>query len=131
MDLLNTIPLIQAVKKFIERKCKCHGPTATCSTRTCWDELKEFRLTGSYLKSKYDKAVRVTVKQDGSIVKADTVDYSLETPSQEQLVFLEPSPNYCSHNSQTGFILYILYSVVNYFTCNWLQKWVISVTQTC
>ena len=101
-SLLSHCIHIQAVRKFIQRKCKCHGPTATCSTRTCWDELKDFRHTGIYLKSLYNAAIQVTVRQDGSIIKALSEEHEPEIPSREQLVFLEPSPNYCEYNPQSG-----------------------------
>ena len=90
------------MKKFVTRKCKCHGPTATCPTKTCWDELDNFRKTGMYLKKQYDIAAHVSVKQDGSIMKTDLGTNDLGKPDKNRLVFLETSPNYCVQSPDTG-----------------------------
>ena len=86
----------------MKRKCKCHGPTATCPTKTCWDELESFRRTGEYLKKQFDEAAHVTVRQDGSITKIASKKTEPNRPSKDQLVFLETSPNYCVKNPETG-----------------------------
>nr|AGR51128.1 wingless-type MMTV integration site family, member eta [Lethenteron camtschaticum] len=39
--------------------CKCHGVSGSCTTRTCWATLPQFREVGSALKRKYDEAVHV------------------------------------------------------------------------
>ncbi|XP_061437020.1 protein Wnt-7b-like [Lethenteron reissneri] len=39
--------------------CKCHGVLGSCTTRTCWATLPQFREVGSALKRKYDEAVHV------------------------------------------------------------------------
>jgi len=101
---------LQAVRKFITRKCKCHGPTETCPTRTCWDELANFGSTGEYLKRLYNKADHVTIRQDGSIMKANPEKASGKY-RKDRLVFLESSPNYCIQNPDTGKSYVIFFGV--------------------
>ena len=94
----------KAVKKFVKRKCKCHGQTASCPTRTCWDELEDFRQTGYYLKNQFNKAAKGTVRQDGSIMRVGS-NGSHKQLKRDQMVYLESSPNYCEKNLATGWLL--------------------------
>ncbi|XP_039265163.2 protein Wnt-2b-A-like isoform X1 [Styela clava] len=107
MNLHNNRAGRRAVKKFVKRQCKCHGKTGSCYLRTCWEAMGEFRLTGDYLKAKYNNAVRVTVTHNGpntavetggELVSAD----KLNPPSKNDLVYLENSPNYCTRNAKIG-----------------------------
>jgi len=50
INLHNNLIGRKAVKKFVKRKCRCHGPTSTCPIRTCFQILEDFRMTGNYLK---------------------------------------------------------------------------------
>ena len=86
----------------MKRKCKCHGPTASCPTRTCWDELEDFRKTGDHLRKQFDKAAHVTVKQDGSIMRVHSGTHVHRRLNRDHLVYLESSPNYCEKNLETG-----------------------------
>ena len=40
-------------------ECKCHGISASCTTRTCWKALPSIRHIGHKLKEYYSAAVRV------------------------------------------------------------------------
>uniref|UniRef100_H2ZIP3 Protein Wnt n=1 Tax=Ciona savignyi TaxID=51511 RepID=H2ZIP3_CIOSA len=102
MNLHNNRAGRKTVKAFKKRKCKCHGATDTCPLRTCWEELDEFRLTGNYLKRKYDGAVRVTVRQGSREMTLHTTVSSHKPPTKRDLVYLEDSPNYCIRSEATG-----------------------------
>lgn len=43
----------------MEVKCRCHGLSGSCSLKTCWLALPDFRHIGAYLKRKYDVAVHL------------------------------------------------------------------------
>ena len=107
------------MRKFINRKCKCHGPTATCPTKTCWDELASFGKTGEYLKKLYNKADHVTIRQDGSIMKANP-DKENDKSSKDKLVYLETSPNYCVENPDTGKNFEFNRQRINMVNCNYI-----------
>ncbi|MEQ2181895.1 Protein Wnt-2b [Goodea atripinnis] len=50
-----------AVKRFMNMECKCHGVSGSCTLRTCWMALSDFRKTGDYLRRKYNGAVEIVI----------------------------------------------------------------------
>ena len=97
----------------MQRQCKCHGVSGSCSIQTCWDQLADFRIIGSLLKKKYLDAVRVDYVRgqliDGQIASANNNQEDSETLSDQptmlkrrDLVYLEKSPDYCNANSTIG-----------------------------
>nr|ACC38469.1 Wnt8 [Scaphechinus mirabilis] len=97
----------KAVKQTLERTCKCHGVSGSCSMQTCWNQLANFRAIGEQVKRKYSKAVRVDFISgrliDGNRAEdrssRDAMPASL---SRKDLVFLETSPDYCRANMTIG-----------------------------
>uniref|UniRef100_UPI00358E41BF protein Wnt-2b-like n=1 Tax=Myxine glutinosa TaxID=7769 RepID=UPI00358E41BF len=90
----------KAVKRFVSRECKCHGVSGSCSLRTCWYALAELRRSGDFLRRRYDGAVRVALNQDGSgFIVADR---HFKQPSKSDLVYSEPSPDYCVQDQDVG-----------------------------
>lgn len=47
---------------MVNRTCKCHGVSGSCSVKTCWHKLAVFSDTASVIKSKYDNAIQVNVE---------------------------------------------------------------------
>lgn len=88
----------QAVIKFTEKLCKCHGISGTCSVRTCWKSLKSFNEIGRFLRKRYDGAVQVTLQQKGSIM----TDNNFKPFTKFDLVYFEPSPDYCVEDKTIG-----------------------------
>lgn len=43
----------------MERRCRCHGLSGSCSIKTCWLALPSFELIGAYLKRKYESSVHL------------------------------------------------------------------------
>lgn len=88
--------------------CKCHGVSGSCSIRTCWKELSDFKTIGNYLKRKYIRAVMVDA-QNGQLRKGNSAQRRDERDilqiSRHDLVYLEESPDFCKANiaySATG-----------------------------
>lgn len=55
------------VQKAIERKCRCHGLSGSCQFRTCWDQLLDFEVIASHLKSVYlANSIKVESRNSGS-----------------------------------------------------------------
>ncbi|KAF6020003.1 WNT8B [Bugula neritina] len=95
----------RAVRRTLKLTCKCHGVSGSCSIRTCWKELPEFRTVGDYLKRKYFRAVMVDAR-NGQLRKGNSVQRRDERDilqiSKQDLVYLEHSPNFCTANSDYG-----------------------------
>ncbi|KAJ8261697.1 hypothetical protein GJAV_G00157290 [Gymnothorax javanicus] len=68
----------QAVAKTMSTDCRCHGVSGSCAVKTCWRTLAPFERVGSFLKERYEASV------------------------QDELVFLNKSPNYCVEDRRSG-----------------------------
>lgn len=95
----------QAVKRTLLLSCKCHGVSGSCSIRTCWKELPEFRRVGDYIKKKYFRAVMVDA-QNGQLKKGNSAHRRDERDilqiSKHHLVYLESSPDFCKRSAVYG-----------------------------
>ena len=54
--------ILQIVRKLLKKDCLCHGISGSCSLRTCWKTLPQFREVGDTLKMKYKKAKMVVAQ---------------------------------------------------------------------
>jgi len=61
--------------------------------RTCWHQLPSFSETGDRLKDRYDGASLVKFNRQGTTLIA--ANRRFKRPTNDDLVFFEPSPNYC------------------------------------
>ncbi|XP_075881337.1 protein Wnt-2b-A-like isoform X3 [Nelusetta ayraudi] len=93
MNLHNNRCGRMAVKRFMKSECKCHGVSGSCSLRTCWRTMSDFRRTGDYLRKKYNTATEVTMNQDGTGFMV--ADRSFKGSTKNELVYVENSPDYC------------------------------------
>uniref|UniRef100_A0A8C4R8Y7 Protein Wnt n=1 Tax=Eptatretus burgeri TaxID=7764 RepID=A0A8C4R8Y7_EPTBU len=99
MNLHNNEAGRRAVYGLANVTCKCHGVSGSCSLKTCWLQLADFRSVGTQLKERYDlaKVVRVTRKS-----RLEPRNRKLGTPTPTDLVHLESSPDYCARNGSSG-----------------------------
>ncbi|MEE6478046.1 hypothetical protein FKM82_011721 [Ascaphus truei] len=88
-----------AVYKLADVACKCHGVSGSCSLKTCWLQLADFRKVGEHLKEKYDSAAAMRLNRRS---KLEQVNQRFNSPTAEDLVYLDPSPDYCLRNETTG-----------------------------
>ncbi|MEQ2181960.1 Protein Wnt-2b, partial [Goodea atripinnis] len=100
MNLHNNRCGRMAVKRFMKLECKCHGVSGSCSLRTCWLAMSDFRRTGDYLRRKYNTAIEVTMNQDktGFMV----ADKDFQGTTKNELVYVENSPDYCVRDRVAG-----------------------------
>ncbi|KAB0388800.1 hypothetical protein E2I00_002141, partial [Balaenoptera physalus] len=78
--------------------CKCHGVSGSCSLKTCWLQLADFRKVGDALKEKYDSAAAMRLNSRGKLVQ---VNSRFNSPTTQDLVYIDPSPDYCFKTVQT------------------------------
>ncbi|KAK0040959.1 protein Wnt-2b-A [Biomphalaria pfeifferi] len=100
MNLHNNRAGRRAIKKFRKLECKCHGVSGSCTIRTCWLAMQEFRLVGSHLKTRYNGATLVMMKQNGASLIVANKNH--KKPTRSDLVYLESSPDYCLENPEVG-----------------------------
>ncbi|KAL1423829.1 hypothetical protein MTO96_003743 [Rhipicephalus appendiculatus] len=77
-----------AVRKTTQRTCRCHGPSGTCTMKTCWMKLGEMSAVGRRLRKAYDRAH--LVHSNRGAPKWPEV--------KKVLVYAVPSGNYCRTN---------------------------------
>ena len=61
MNLHNNEAGRQHVASEMRQECKCHGMSGSCTVKTCWMRLPNFRVVGDNLKDRFDGASRVMV----------------------------------------------------------------------
>lgn len=84
----------------MKSECKCHGVSGSCSLRTCWRTMSDFRRTGDYLRKKYNTAIEVTMNQDGTGFMV--ADKNFRGSTKNELVYVENSPDYCLMDRTVG-----------------------------
>lgn len=97
----------QAVRDSLQKHCKCHGVSGSCSLQTCWMAVPSFSRVAAHLRQQYDHAIRIDFEAGhGKLVLGNSasglVQRSTPTVPSEKLVFLEESPDYCKVNNTTG-----------------------------
>lgn len=97
-ELAHLLP--QAVKRFLKQECKCHGVSGSCTLRTCWLAMADFRKTGDYLWRKYNGAIQVVMNQDGT--GFTVANKRFKKPTKNDLVYFENSPDYCIKDRDAG-----------------------------
>ena len=89
----------QTVSDLANVSCKCHGVSGSCSLKTCWLQLADFRKVGEALKEKYDSAAAMKLNTRGKLVQMHS---KFNAPTSHDLVYIEASPDYCLKNQSTG-----------------------------
>uniref|UniRef100_A0A8D3E6X6 Protein Wnt n=1 Tax=Scophthalmus maximus TaxID=52904 RepID=A0A8D3E6X6_SCOMX len=89
-----------AVKRFMKLECKCHGVSGSCTLRTCWMAMSDFRKTGDFLRRKYNGAIEVTMNQDGTGFAV--ANKAFRKATKNDLVYFENSPDYCLQDKSAG-----------------------------
>lgn len=101
MNLHNNEAGREAVREKMETICRCHGVSGSCETKTCFRRLKEFKDVATLLKRRYDRIINVITKNKGSSKKM--LKPRRKVPyTRNDLIFLDPSPNYCKRSLSRG-----------------------------
>ena len=90
----------QVAVRSARPSCKCHGVSGSCSLKTCWMQIPNFREIGNELMKHYEQAVEVKGNRRGKLRRRKSPKY-LAIP-RISLVYLDSSPDYCIRNKKTG-----------------------------
>lgn len=86
----------------MQRVCKCHGMSGSCSVRVCWRKLPPFRVLGDALGQAYEGATQVKLadkrRRHVKAKRLRAVSREIKPPNRTDLVYLEESPDYCERN---------------------------------
>lgn len=91
---------LQAVERYMQKECKCHGLSGSCSVKTCWEKMPHFRDVGDRLKARFDGAIKVIISNKGDrlIKEGETI----KPPTELDLVYTTESPNFCKADPSLG-----------------------------
>ena len=92
---------MQAVRKGFTEKCKCHGVSGSCTTKTCWMQMQPFVTTADALKDRYHNARRVIVPMNNLPRRRKTrliIRRRRQKPKPGELVYLQRSPSFCERS---------------------------------
>ena len=85
---------IKKLRQKTEQKCRCHGQSGACTTKTCWMESPSPLAIADELKAEYDQAVQV--KSDKNEENLIPIELALLTPFfGERLLFTREEADYC------------------------------------
>ena len=91
---------MQVVQDGMEVDCICHGPSGSCSVKTCWRKLPDLHTIGNMIRNKYDEAIKVFVQHTKEApATLRSVGDEPVTPTTDYLVFMKTSPDYCLNNT--------------------------------
>ncbi|XP_068452757.1 protein Wnt-5a [Clinocottus analis] len=99
MNIHNNEAGRRTVSDLANVSCKCHGVSGSCSLKTCWLQLADFRKVGETLKEKYDSSTSMKLNSRGKLVQKHS---NFNAPTSHDLVYIESSPDYCLKNQSTG-----------------------------
>ncbi|XP_072532787.1 protein Wnt-11 [Salminus brasiliensis] len=102
MHLHNNAVGRQALLDALETRCKCHGVSGSCSVKTCWKSLLDVDEISSQLKARYLSATKVVPRQVGSRRQLVPREMEVRPVLENELVYLNSSPDYCSYNAKHG-----------------------------
>lgn len=93
---------VRALAKLTLKKCKCHGVSGSCEVKTCWmKHAKDFDTIGQHVRTKYREAIEM-VKVDKGKKVLQVKDARSRKPTSAELIYYEPSPNFCDTNPTSG-----------------------------
>lgn len=87
----------QHVQSEMRQECKCHGMSGSCTVKTCWMRLPNFRLVGDNLKDRFDGASRVMVGNSLHSSSENSIQHHNSNSLQSNNI--ASSPNSISANS--------------------------------
>ena len=94
--------MLQAVRASLKRRCRCHGMTGSCSTKTCSQRIGDFKEIGNYLKRKYRHAKLARYSNKRKLQFNTAKGFRPVRVKHNSLLYMVASPNYCVKNLALG-----------------------------
>ncbi|XP_072174311.1 protein Wnt-16-like [Diadema setosum] len=106
MNLHNNEAGRQIMKINMRTQCRCHGVSASCSIKTCWQTMPTFSEVGDIIKEKYRYSVEVIIrkKKKRSQLRHKAKRNRRFPIADDDLVYMQRSPNYCRYDQERGIV---------------------------
>ena len=93
-------------ERLLKVKCKCHGVSGSCQTKTCWKELPHLQTIGESIKERYTLAREVKTRRSRDKKRKQQrilrPIHGRKRVSDDDLVYFTTSPDYCLPDSTSG-----------------------------
>ena len=97
-SLLLNLSFLQVLRSMMQRRCKCHGLSGSCTVQICWRVLPQFRQVSDALFDRFQSATRVRYKRKKRRLRR--FSRMVKRPTRTDLVFLQESPSYCERSER-------------------------------
>nr|AHY22363.1 Wnt16 [Paracentrotus lividus] len=105
MNLHNNEVGRQLIKSGMKTLYRCHGVSASCSLKTCWKAMPNFKEIGDLVKLRYREGVEVVVRTKKHVrLRRKDRRMRREAIASDELVYMQRSPNYCRTNPDLGIV---------------------------
>ncbi|CAG0893280.1 unnamed protein product [Cyprideis torosa] len=98
MNLHNNDAGRRVVRSMMERRCKCHGLSGSCTMQICWRVLPQFRKVSDELFERFKRATRVRYMRKKRRLRR--FSRMIKRPTRHDLIFLDESPSYCDKSER-------------------------------
>ena len=98
-------PTIQVLKSLSDQTkptCRCHGVSSSCLLQTCYMRAPKMEEVTSTLKRLYRSSCKVYSNQLHGNQHAYISNCTKRAPQGKELVYLDPSPNFCYRDLARG-----------------------------
>lgn len=99
------------IKDKMDKTCKCHGVSGSCTIRVCWRTMPKMEQVAVELRKKYDHALKVKMNKNKSKLlkmlrgrRGKKRNTNNRRPSVNSLVFLSESPEFCNPDERYGIL---------------------------
>ncbi|PIK58827.1 hypothetical protein BSL78_04286 [Apostichopus japonicus] len=84
--------------------CRCHGPSSSCTLKTCWKSMPNMRKIGDFIKDRYQSSIHVTFKKKKGKLKPQKGMRERRSIKKDSMVHISQSPSFCRHDSAQGIL---------------------------
>lgn len=105
------IALFQAIKDNMDKSCKCHGVSGSCTIRVCWKTMPKMAIVASELRRRFDHALKVKLNRSKTKLtrlsrgrRGRKRNTNNRRPSPSSLVYADSSPDFCNADDRYGIL---------------------------
>lgn len=101
----------RAIKENMDKSCKCHGVSGSCTVRVCWRTMPKMAKVASLLRRKFDSALRVKLNKNKTKLtrisrgrRGRKRNTNNKRPPPSSLVYAATSPDFCQADKRYGIL---------------------------
>lgn len=95
----------------MDKSCKCHGVSGSCTVRVCWRTMPKMAKVASLLRRKFDSALRVKLNKNKTKLtrisrgrRGRKRNTNNKRPPPSSLVYAATSPDFCQADKRYGIL---------------------------